>query len=158
MYYKTQNSEESSQNSFVFISNESRHDAIFVYTLVGKLVPLLKEVVPDLEMVHYWTDSPTSQYRNHTIFKIISCHKEYFGVTAPWNFMDADHGKSSCDPIGRVTKRKIDQAVKNGKYIVQDAIDFFEWTKQDSSAIAFSYVSIENYEISEKFLKAACEN
>ena len=53
MYYKTRNSEESSQNSFVFISNESRHDAIFVYTLVGKLVPLLKEVVPDLEMVHY---------------------------------------------------------------------------------------------------------
>ena len=62
MYYKTQNSEETSHKSFVFISNESRHDAIFAYTLIGNLVPLLKEVVPDLEMVHYWTDSPTSQY------------------------------------------------------------------------------------------------
>ena len=39
--------------AFVFISNESRHDAIFAYTIIGKLVPLLKEVVPNLGMVHF---------------------------------------------------------------------------------------------------------
>ena len=50
MYYKTQNSEESSHKSFVFISNATRHDAIFVYTLIGKLVPLLKEVAPNWDM------------------------------------------------------------------------------------------------------------
>ena len=158
MYYKTQNSEESGHKSFVFISNESHHDAIFVYTLIGKLVPLLKEVVPNLEMVDYWTDFPTSQYRNRTIFKIISCHKEYFGVTASSDFMEAGHGKGPCDPIGDVAKQKADRAVKNGKYVIQDAIDFFDWAKQDTSAIAFSYVSIEDYEISEKFLKAACQD
>ena len=37
-------------------------------------------------------------------------------------------------------------------------LTFFEWAKQDTSTIAFSYVPIEDYEISEKFLKAACEN
>ena len=115
MYYETQNSEENIHKSFVFISNESRHDTIFVYTITVKLVPLLKEVVPDLEMVHYWTNSSTSQYRNRTIFKIISCHKEYFGVTASWNFMEAGHGKGPCDPISGVAKRKTYQAVKNGK-------------------------------------------
>ena len=77
MYYKTQNSAESSHKSFVFISNESRHDAMFVYIIIGKLVLLLKEIVPYLEMVHYWTNSPTSQYRNRSIFQIISYHKEY---------------------------------------------------------------------------------
>ena len=158
MYYKTQNSEESGRKSFVFISNESCHDAIFVYTLVGKIVPLLKEVVPNLKMVHYWIDSPTSQYRNRTIFQIISCHKEYFGVTTSRSFIEVGHGKGPCDPIGSVAKRKADQVVKNGKYVVQDAISFFEWAKQDTSAIAFSYVCIEDYEISEKFLKVACEN
>ena len=50
MYYKTQNSEESSHKSFVFTSNESCHDTIFAYTLIGKLVLLLKEVVPSLEI------------------------------------------------------------------------------------------------------------
>ena len=118
MYYKTQNSEESSHKSFVFISNASRHDAIFVYTLIGKLVPLLKEVVPNWEMLHYWTDSPRRQYRNRTIFKIISC----FGVTGSWNFMEAGHGNDPCDPIGGVTKRKADQTVKIGKYVGQNKI------------------------------------
>ena len=77
MYYKTQNSAESSHKSFVFISNESRHDAMFVYIIIDKLVLLLKEIVPYLEMVHYWTNSPTSQHRNRSIFQIISYHKEY---------------------------------------------------------------------------------
>ena len=49
MYYKTQNSAESSHKSFVFISNESRHDAMFAYIIIGKLVLLLKEIVPYLE-------------------------------------------------------------------------------------------------------------
>ena len=72
--------------------------------------------------------------------------------------MEAGHGKGPCDPIAGVAKRKADQTVKNGKYVIQGAIDFFEWAKQDISGIPFSYVSVEDYEISEKFLKAACEN
>ena len=47
-----------------------------------------------------------------------------------------------------MAKQKTDQAVENGKYVIQDETDFFEWEKQDTSAIAFSYVSIEDYEIS----------
>lgn len=158
MYYKQPGSQESTHKSFVFISNESRHDATFIYTLIGKLVPLLKQVVPNLQMVHYWTDSPTSQYRNKTIFKILSCHEEYFGVMASWNYMEAGHGKGPCDPIGGVAKRKADQAVKNGKYVIQDATDFYEWAKQDASAIVYSYLSTEDYENSANFLKVACEN
>ena len=72
--------------------------------------------------------------------------------------METGHGKDPCDPIGSVAKQKADGAVKNVKYVIQDAIDFFDSAKQDTSSIAFSYVSIEDYEISEKFLKAACEN
>ena len=72
--------------------------------------------------------------------------------------MEAGLGKGLCDLIGGVAKRKTDQALKNRKYVMQDTADFFEWAKQDTSAIAFSYVSIEDYEISEKFLKAVCEN
>ena len=72
--------------------------------------------------------------------------------------MESGHGKGRCDPIGGVAKKKADQAVKNGRFIIQDATDFFEWAKQDSSSIKFSYLSIEDYEISEKFLKGTCEN
>ena len=72
--------------------------------------------------------------------------------------MQAGHGKGLYDPIGGVAKRRADQVVKNGKCAIQDATDFFKWANQDISAIAFPYASIEDYKISENFLKAACEN
>ena len=72
--------------------------------------------------------------------------------------MEAGHGKGSCDPIGDVAKQKADRVVKNGKCVIQDAMDFFDWTKEDTSAITFCYVSIEDCGISVKFLKGACEN
>ena len=144
MYYKK--NEKLEHKSYVFISNESRHDPVFVFTLIQKLIPLLKETLPNLEMIHYWTDSPTSQYRNKTIFKIVSCHDDYFGCKASWSYMESGHGKGPCDPIGGTAKRKADQAVKNGKCAIQDVLDFYDWAKSNSTAITYTYISIEDYE------------
>ena len=82
-----------------------------------------------------------NQYRNKTIFKIISCHTEYFNVSASWNYMEAGHWKGPCDPIGETAKRKADLAVKNEKAIIQDAQDFFKWVKttEDASLIRFNF-------------------
>ena len=42
----------------------------------------VKQFVPDLKQVFYWTDSPTSQFRNKTIFHITSEHKEEYNCVA----------------------------------------------------------------------------
>lgn len=84
---------------------------------------------------------------------MISCHEEFFRCKAPGNYVEAGHGKVSWDSIGGRTKRKADQPVKNCKYIIQDALDFYELSKQDSSVIKFIYLSID-YEISEVFRNA----
>ena len=152
MYYKNRG------EKFVFVSSESHDYATFIYTLIGKLNPLLKEIVPNLEMIYYWADSRTSQYRNKTIFKVISYHEEYFNCKASWNYMEAGHGKRLCNPIGGTDKRKADQAVKNERFVIQDAVDFYEWSKQESSAIKYVHLSTEEYEISANFLKALCKN
>lgn len=144
--------------SFVYISDEPRHDARFVFALLRSLVPQLLQLIPKLEFVHYWTDSPTSQYRNKTIFKIISCHREYFDVSATWNYMEAGHGKGPCDPIGGTAKRKADYAVKHAKAIIQDAQEFYQWAKttEDTSKIKFMFLSSDEYENAASFLKNAC--
>ena len=49
--------------------------------------------------------------------------------------MKAGRGKGPCDPIKGTAKCKADQAVKNGNYIIQNAADFYELLKQDSSVI-----------------------
>ena len=158
MYYRKRGEKDNSHQSFVFVSSESRHDATFIYTLISKLVPLLKEIIPDLKMIHYWTDSPISQCRNKTIFKIISYHEECFNCRASWSYIEVGHGKGPCDPIGGTAKRKADQAVKNGKFLIQDAVDFYEWSKQETSSIKFIYLSTEEYQNSQSFLKAVCKN
>ena len=155
-YFK--NKEIVCHQSFVFISDEPRHDARFVFALLRSLVLQLIQLIPELEYIHCWADSPTSQYRNKTIFKIISCHSDYFKVPASWNYMEAGHGKGPCDPIGGTAKRKADLAVKNEKAFIYDAKDFYQWAKttEYASSIKFTFLSSEEYENGASFLDQAC--
>ena len=123
-------------------------------------MPALTQLVPGIQFIHYWTDSPTSQYRNKTIFKITSCHEEYFNVFAAWNYMESGHGKGPCDPIGGTAKRQADLAVKNEKAVIQDATDFFTWAKklEETSAIKYFFISASDYSNAAAFLSKVCEN
>ena len=75
--------------------------------------------------VHYWTNSPTSQYRNKTIFGILANHTVEFGVPATWNYFEAGHGKGPCNGVGGSTNRMADEAVQNEKVVIDDAHGFF---------------------------------
>ena len=86
-----------------------------VFAIMKRLVSEMKTVTPDLKHIHYYTDSPTSQYRNKSIFYIVSGHKSLFGVSASWNYFEAGHGKGPCDGVGGSVKRMADdrdEAVK----------------------------------------------
>lgn len=89
------------------------------------MIPKLKEIDEDVEMIHYWTDGQTSQYRNKQVFFTIANHKEIFGVQARWNYFEAGHGKGPCDGLGGTTKRMADEAVRSGRTVIQHADDFF---------------------------------
>ena len=58
--------------SMAIISDEPSHNALTIFAILQKTMPYVKSNVEDLDEVHYWTDSPTSQYRNTTIFSIVS--------------------------------------------------------------------------------------
>jgi len=48
-----------------------------------------------------------------------------YGSFASWHFFESGHGKGPCDGIGGTTQRNADNAVKQGKDLIQDAHDFF---------------------------------
>ena len=143
---------------YVFVSNEPQHDIKFVFALLKKLVPVLFQLVADLKFVHYWKDLPTSQYRNKTIFKVVSCHQEYFNIPASWSYMESGHGKGFCDPIGETAKWKPDIAVKNDKAVIQDSNDFYNWAKDNEIVIKFYFVTPTECENAANFLTKVCEN
>ena len=76
------------------ISDEPKHDAGTIFAILQKTMPYVKSNMKDLDQVHYWTDSPTSQYRNKTIFSIVSRHEEHFDAKAAWNYFEARHGNA----------------------------------------------------------------
>ena len=144
---------------FVFISDEPRHDAKFVFALLCSLVAQLPKLILKLEYIHYWTDSPTSH--NKTIFKIVSCHCKYLKIPSPsWNYMEAGHKKAPCDTIGGTAKQKADLAVKNEKVIIQDTQGFYQLAKttQDTSSIKFTFLLSEEYENPASFRSQACND
>ena len=143
-YYRSEDGQVS-HKSRVFISDELGHNSATVFAFIKELIPHLKVMLPQIKHIHYYTDSPTSQYRNKTIFYLLSHHKELFGVSASWNFFEAGHGKGPCDGVGGSVKRMADEAVRQQKVTIQDASDFFAWTQQhqSSSSVSFSFVSKE---------------
>ena len=100
--------------------------------------------IPHLEVVLPQITTPTvpplnTEIKlNKTIFYLLSHHKELFGVSASWNFFEADHGKCPCDGVGGSVKRMADEVVRQQKVTTQDASDFFAWTQQHQSSSSVS--------------------
>ena len=122
--------------------------------MLKKLIPINKEEYPDLRTVHYLTDSPTSQYRNKTIFQLVCSHEEEFpGVRARWDYLEAGHGKGPCGGLGGSVKRSADSAIKQGKVVIQSAEDFYSWAYESEarSVVKYYYVSQEEYELAHSY-------
>ena len=130
IYYKDDN-ESLKHDSLVLVSDEMGHNSSTVLTFVDAIVPEIKKRVPNLNKVHYYTDSPTSQYRNKFIFHTVANHKEVYGCDATWNYFEAGHGKGPCDGLGGTVKRMADEAVRSGKTTIQEADDLFKWTQSE---------------------------
>ena len=108
-----------------------------------ELIPHIREVFGNIiGRIHYWTDSPNSQYCNKMIFNIISLHYRLFQTSATWSYFDAEHGKGQCDGLGGASKRMADDAVKHGKTTIQDAKDFFKWATIESQATTVKYIFV----------------
>jgi len=75
----------------------------------------VKNEYPGLEMVHYLTDSLTSQYRKKIIFILVCEHETIFGAKATWNYLEDGHGKGPCDGLGASVKRTADYASNKEK-------------------------------------------
>ena len=65
--------------SVVGISEVIAHNATSVNAMIKKLLSIIKDEYPGTHTIHYLTDSPTSQYRNKTIFNLICAHSELCG-------------------------------------------------------------------------------
>ena len=64
VYYHADNQEELAHKSFVVVSDEMSHSASTVLSFLDAIMPEIKALDSEVQMIYYWTDSPSSQYRN----------------------------------------------------------------------------------------------
>lgn len=139
IYYREDG--ELKHQSLVVVSDEMSHAASTVCAFLDQIIPQLKEINPQVKFVHYWTDSPSSQYRNRYIFHTLVNHKDIYGVDARWNYFEVGHGKGPCDGLGGTTKRMADEAIRQGHVIIQDAPSFYRWAEKSTmKGVKFLFV------------------
>ncbi|GBN37934.1 hypothetical protein AVEN_109754-1 [Araneus ventricosus] len=135
--------------SFCTVSENLDHGAHAVW---AHLKPILEELVPNnvsskVDSVHFWTDGPSSQYKNRFNFFYLT---ELLPILCPsikrstWNFSAADHGKGPMDGVGGALKRMADTLVVRGTDIT-DSDSFLQNLKKTETTVKL--YKIENTDI-----------
>ena len=116
--------------SFCSVSECTRHDPAAIWAHIEPVIHYVKEDIPDVHHIDFWSDGPTSQYRNKQHFLCIS-HIEAFGLkSCTWNFFEAGHGKGAADGIGGVVKRSADRSTNEGTEVQSAQAFVDELTKR----------------------------
>ena len=94
-------------NSLCFISDDNNHDTNFVYKIQTILVDYLKENLPIVDKIFYFSDGCAERYKNCKNFINLCHHQQNFNMDAEWIFFANSHGKSPCDDVGEFVKRYV---------------------------------------------------
>jgi len=128
--------------SICVISDHLHHNTTTVYTFQQHLIREIK-IIPNIEMVVYFSDGASSQYKNKKNFVNVCQHRNDYGVEAEWNFFASSHGKNSCDGIGGTTKREVRRASLQRPYTDQilTTQDMFKYCRDNITGVKYIYVS-----------------
>ncbi len=88
--------------SFCVVSPNLNHDAIAIFSHIKEIFGQSEEDFSNIKNVHFLSDSPSTQYRNKSMFYIIFDKiRPLFSnlSTLTWNYSEAGHGKGAPDGI-----------------------------------------------------------
>ena len=150
VYYVVEGVEGIQHKSFEYLSPVDKHNSLMVFCILKLMFhrdfPRVFKDMP-INLVHYVTDGPSSQYKCSFAYWMISNHKELFGTPAMWHYLESGHGKGPCDGVGGSLKRNAHKAIAKGK-TVRNAPTMYTWSSaRETSTISYSYVDVYDYAI-----------
>lgn len=105
---------------FATISESLRHDSFAVMAYLQDALDFYMPQLNDMKTLHIISDGPTTQYKNRTMFYLITQklprrNPQIKELT--YNFSEAGHRKGPADGIGTTIKRICDNEIKYGQDI-----------------------------------------
>ncbi|KAI8432593.1 hypothetical protein MSG28_013580 [Choristoneura fumiferana] len=144
--------------SFCTISPNTNHSPGAIWAHLAPVIQLIKDKYPKVTTLHFYSDGPTTQYRQKKNFYLINKTVSQFGFEkATWSFFEASHGKGAADGIGGATKRSLDSFVTHGRDI-PDAETAYKELVNSNSKIKYFFISDEEIEMSVKTLDSTAKD
>ena len=98
--------------SFCTISNSRHHGPVAIWVYLDPVLKLVKSLNPMTDTIHFFSDSPSTQYRQKLNFFLFSTKLQEYGFKCgTWNFSEAGHGKGAADGVGGALKRTADRLI-----------------------------------------------
>nr|XP_053604393.1 uncharacterized protein LOC128671702 [Plodia interpunctella] len=129
--------------SFCSVSPCNVHQPAAIWAHLHPILTLIRQNYPEIDIIHFFSDGPFSQYRQKLNF-FLACTKTFvYGFQYfTWSYFEAGHGKGPADGIGGYLKRAADTKVATGTDIT-NALEFYTVLK-DSSKIKLFYITKED--------------
>ena len=130
------------------------HDASFVWKLQQKLTEYIRNNFPNIKFIEYFLDGYAGQYKNFKNFPNLTLHQLDFNLAASWSFFATSHGKSSCDGIGVVVKRKLSHVslTRETTNPILTSSSAYECCQQEFNSIIFFHVDKSDLVCARQFL------
>lgn len=116
------------------LSDNLDHQAHAVWAHMAPILKMVSRNHPETVAVHFFSDSPSSQYRNRFNMHLMKTKVPMFFKKVKyitWNFTEAGHGKGPMDGVGGAMKRRADEYVMHGSDITS-ARDFINTSKKSN--------------------------
>lgn len=115
------------------------HDKSTIDTYNSAIIEFLKKVTT-ITKVHYWSDGPSSQFKNRYNLASRLFHPDDFACDATWSFFKTAHGKGACDGVGAEVKRAVQRAILQGKNVINSTEEFHATAKRICRKVNVLYV------------------
>lgn len=129
--------------SFCTISPDNQHNPEAIWAHLHPILNYIKDTDQNVTTIHFFSDGPTTQYRQKKNFYLFSRNIYDYGfLGGTWNFFEASHGKGAADGVGGAIKRALDLKVSQGVDI-PNAQTAFDVLKSTETVIRLFYVAPE---------------
>ena len=116
-------------NHYVLCSDDLTHDKnIFFYN--SYIINDLKSEGLIFDIVHYWSDGLSSQFKNQYNFTNLLLHQRDHGMPADWSFFVTLHRKGENDSAGGDVKNAVRRKVLQNQAVVVDLESFVSVAKE----------------------------
>ncbi|CAF5036332.1 unnamed protein product, partial [Rotaria magnacalcarata] len=126
--------------SFALVSDNVTHDKYCVAVCLNNIITKLKQYLPDLEEIVFFSDGAASQFKQRYLLQNMTRMMVEHTLKLSWNFFATSHGKGVVDAIGGMVKRMVWQEIMTKKQC-RSATDFVCIAKTKTNTIILDEIS-----------------